>query len=152
MIMASGYPVLDYLWGLDPAPVDWTFFNPPFRLAQQFIERALRTSRIGVACIVRSAFAEGIERYNTLYSVIPPSFEFQHAERVPMVKGRYDPDASTATAYAWLVWLTADGLSADTRKRWIAPCRKRLERADDILINEGGNQPSLTPVNDGLFG
>lgn len=46
-----------------------------------------------------------------------------------MVKGRYDPKASTATSYCWLVWLRhGDG---DTRLRWIAPCRKRLERAGD---------------------
>ena len=54
-----GYRVQDYLFGLDQEPVDWTFCNPPFRLAQQFIERAIRTSRVGVAMIVRSAFTEG---------------------------------------------------------------------------------------------
>jgi hypothetical protein len=128
-----GYPVEDYLFGPDQPQVDWTFFNPPFRLAQQFIERALRTTRVGVACIVRSAFTEGVGRYEQLYSKCPPSFEFQHVERVSMVKGRYDPKASTATAYTWLVWLIADGNNADTRKRWIAPCRKRFERAGDLF-------------------
>jgi hypothetical protein len=126
-----GYRVEDYLFGSDQPQVDWTFFNPPFRLAQQFIERGLRTSRVGVACIVRSAFTEGVARYNELYSKCPPSFEFQHVERVPMVKGRYDPKASTATAYTWLLWLIADGNNADSRKRWIAPCRKLFERDSD---------------------
>jgi hypothetical protein len=28
----------------------------------------------------------------------------QFAERVHMVKGRWNPDASSATAYAWFVW------------------------------------------------
>ena len=50
-----GYPVNDYLFGPDPDPVEWTVFNPPFRLAEQFIMRALRTSTVGVAAIVRSA-------------------------------------------------------------------------------------------------
>jgi hypothetical protein len=54
-----GYPVDDYLFGPDQFGVDWTFMNPPFRLAQQFIERGLRTSKEGVAVIVRSAFLEG---------------------------------------------------------------------------------------------
>jgi hypothetical protein len=129
-----GYAVEDYLFGLDQAPVDWTFFNPPFRLAQEFIERALRTSTVGVACIVRSAFMEGVGRYRELYSQRPPSYVFQHVERVPMVKGRYDPKASTATAYFWMVWLIADGRKADTRLRWIAPCRKQWERAGDELV------------------
>ena len=127
----AGYPVSDYLFGPDHSAVDWTFMNPPFRLAQEFIERALRTSRVGVACIVRSAFIEGVARYSELYSKRPPSYIFQHVERVPMVKGRYDPNVSSATAYSWMVWLTADGFNADTRLKWIAPCRKKFEREED---------------------
>jgi len=132
----AGYRQQDYLFGPAPDPVDWTFMNPPFKLAQQFIERAIETSRVGVACIVRSAFTEGVDRFNTLYSKTPPDYVFQHTERVPMVKGRYDPKASTATSYCWLVWLK-DGLG-DTRLRWIPPCRKRLERAGDAAWGEVG--------------
>lgn len=126
-----GYQVVDYLFGPDPDPVDCTFQNPPFKLAQQFIERALRTSRKAVVVIVRSAFTEGVGRYEQLFSNTPPHFVLQHVERVPMCKGRYDPDIASATAYAWLVWLP--GQEADTRYRWIAPCRRRLERADDLM-------------------
>lgn len=124
----AGYQVQDYLFGPDQDLVDWTFCNPPFRLAQQFIDRALRTSRIGVAMIVRSAFVEGVDRYTNLYTPRPPAFVLQYSERVPMVKGRYDPKASTATAYVCIIWLHGE---SDTRLRWIAPCRKRLERAGD---------------------
>lgn len=127
----EGFPVKDYLWGLDPEPVDWTFCNPPFRLAQQFIERAIRTSRVGVAMIVRSAFMEGVGRHRDLFMPFPPSYVLQHVERVPMVKGRYDPTASTATAYLWIVWLKRGG--GDTRLRWIDPCRSRLERDGDTM-------------------
>jgi hypothetical protein len=35
---------------------------------------------------------------------------------------------NVSTAYCWLVWI--DGESP-TKFDWIAPCRKRLERADD---------------------
>lgn len=124
-----GFPVVDYLWGDDPAMVDWTFCNPPFRLALQFIQRARRTSQIGVAMIVRSAFVEGAQRHSDLFSLNPPAFILQHVERVPMVRGRYDPKASTATSYCWLIWI--NGLS-DTRFRWLAPCRAQLERASDV--------------------
>ena len=37
--------------------------------------------------------------------------------------------ASTATAYCWLIW-TRDA-AAETRFRWIPPCRKALERPGD---------------------
>lgn len=42
--------------------------------------------------------------------------------------------ASTATSYSAFIWLTADPAPADTRKRWIAPCRLRLERPGDYPI------------------
>lgn len=131
-----GYRVEDYLFGPDKYfdQHDWTFINPPFRLATQFIERALRLSRIGVAVIVRSAFLEGIERYETLYRDNPPWVVLIHTERVPMVKGRFDPTASSATSYAWLIW------RKDVPERrqidWLAPCRKQLQRPNDAALPE----------------
>lgn len=127
----AGYRQDDYLFGGDLTEVDWTFMNPPFRLAQQFIEKAKRESKSGVAALVRSAFIEGVDRYNTLYAPDPPDYQFQYAERVPMVKGRYDPKASTATSYCWLIWQRHS--IGDTRLRWIAPCRKKFEIAGDDL-------------------
>lgn len=126
----EGFPVTDYLWGPIPEMVDWTITNPPFRLAEQFIERACQSSRTGVAMIVRAAFLEGQGRFERLFSKNPPSFVLQFTERVVMHKGRLAPEGSTATAYAWLIWI--DGESP-TRLDWIAPCRKRLEREGDYL-------------------
>ncbi len=124
----AGYPVRDFLFPGPLAMVDMTITNPPFRLAEQFFVRASATSTAGVAMIVRSAFLEGQGRYERLFAKNPPSFVLQFTERVVMHKGRLAPEGSTATAYAWLVWLEGD---AETRLRWIAPCRKRLERDAD---------------------
>lgn len=126
----AGFPVLDYLWGELPPFTDWTIFNPPFRLAEQFIDRAIWTSRKGCAAIVRAAFLEGQGRYERLFSKNPPSHVLQFTERVVMHKGRLAPEGSTATAYAWLVW--AGG--GKTQFDWIAPCRKRLERPGDYPV------------------
>lgn len=123
-----GFEVEDFLFPGPIAGVDFTCMNPPFRLAEQFIERALSTSRFGCAAILRSAFLEGIGRHERLFSERPPSYVLQFVERVPMVKGRVDPEAASATAYAWLVWLHREH---DSRVRWIPPCRKRLERPGD---------------------
>jgi hypothetical protein len=126
-----GYPVADYLWGPPPAPVDWTITNPPFRLAEQFLERAFLSSTVGVAVIVRTAFLEGQKRFERLFSKIPPSYVLQFTERVVMHKGRLAPEGSTATAYSWIIWFRDEEQPSDTRLRWIAPCRKRLERPSD---------------------
>jgi hypothetical protein len=127
----AGFRVEDYLFGPDQHwdRTDFTITNPPFKLAEQFIERALRLSRVGCAVIVRAAFLEGVGRYSRLFAITPPSYVLQFTERVVMHKGRLAPEGSTATAYAWLVWINDD--QADTRLRWIAPCRKRLERPSD---------------------
>jgi hypothetical protein len=48
-----------------------------------------------------------------------------------MHKGRLAPEGSTATAYAWLIWIKGPRAEWSTRLRWIAPCRKKLERPGD---------------------
>jgi hypothetical protein len=139
----AGFPQSDYLFGPEPEPVDWTITNPPFRLAEQFIARALATSREGVAVIVRSAFLEGVGRHSRLFNVTPPSHVLQFTERVVMHKGKLSADGSTATAYCWLVWVK--GAHAGTRFEWIAPCRKRLERPEDYVISGPISGPTAEP-------
>lgn len=126
----AGYPVRDYLFGTHD-DVDWTITNPPFRLAVQFVEKALCTSTKGVALILRSAFLEGIQRYFKLYSVTPPTRILQFSERVVMHKGKLSAAGSTATAYCWIVWDKNSSYSNPTTFEWIAPCRKLLEQAGD---------------------
>jgi hypothetical protein len=109
--------------------VDWVITNPPFRLAEEFVLRALRVARHGVAILARTVFLESIGRYERVFSETPPTKFAQFVERVPMVKGRLDKAASTATGYAWLVW---EANSKDLpRLMWVPPCRKSLERDAD---------------------
>lgn len=108
---------------------DWIITNPPFRLGEEFIHTALTRAKFGVAVLVRSAFLEGQERHRSLFSSLRPSLVLQFVERVPMVKGRLDQDASTATSYCWVVWM---GRGANlTEFDWLSPCRSRLERDTD---------------------
>lgn len=125
----AGFPVRDYLFGPEPPYTDWTITNPPFRLAEQFIMRAFTCSD-NVAVIVRSAFLEGVGRHGQLFSRRRPQAVLQFSERVVMHKGKLSPKGSTATAYCWVVWSTAMSEHM-TYFDWIAPCRKRLERASD---------------------
>lgn len=71
---------------------------------------------------MRTTFIESIGRYNRLFSEFPPEIFAQFSERVPMVKGRLDPTASTATGYCWLVW--RKGKNKNPILKWIPPCRK----------------------------
>jgi len=124
--------LLDFLWPYDGPSFDWIITNPPFRLADQFVTTALERATRGVAVLVRTAFLEGIGRYQEFFSRRPPSIIMQFTERVPMFKGRLDPTGSTATACCWLVWLIRnDEAGAVTKFAWIPPCRKALERPND---------------------
>lgn len=137
--------VADFLFQRERASVDWVITNPPFVLANEFVEAGLQAARIGCAMLVRSAFLEGDKRHKTLFGPNPPAYVLQFVERCCMFKGRViragaldpfnldeetgDPrKASSATAYCWLVWIHGE---TDTRLRWLADCRARLERDGD---------------------
>lgn len=123
-------PIRDFLtYPYEARSHDWVVTNPPFRLAEEFVERALVVARKGVAILARTVFLESVGRYENIFSKSPPTVFAQFAERVPMVKGRLDRKASTATGYAWFVWEVES--SASPRLAWVPPCRRDLERDSD---------------------
>lgn len=109
---------------------DWVITNPPFNKATEFALGGLWFAERGVAILARTQFMEGKSRYETLFSQNPLSIIAPFVERVPMVKGRVDPKASTATSYAWFVWDNSIS-NYETKVIWIPPCRKELERPGD---------------------
>lgn len=122
----------DFLTTEVPAgSVDWVITNPPFRLAEEFIHKGLEVARRGVAVLTRTSFIETVGRHERLFSINPPTRIAQFSERVPMVKGRLDQTASTATSYCWLVW--EKGAPTAAQMVWIPPCRKALETDADYL-------------------
>ena len=122
--------VMDFLaMRHETSSCDWVTTNPPFRLGEEFINLSLKLARRGVAMLTRTVFIESVGRYQRLFSRTPPACVAQFTERVPMIKGRLDRSASTATGYAWLVW--EKDRSDGTALVWIPPCRKVLERDDD---------------------
>jgi hypothetical protein len=110
---------------------DWCITNPPFGdKTVQFVLRALKLARVGVAMFVRLQWLETRKRYELVFRDHPPTLVCPFAERVPLCKGRWDPDGSTATAYIWLVWIQGE---APRPPFWIPPgCRARLTRPDDV--------------------
>ncbi len=128
------YPTCDYLArGLalgDDAPrqvTDWVITNPPYNLAADFLERALSEASVGVALLLRTSWSEGEERFERIFKKRAPQIVAQFSERIAMLKGRWDPAASSATAYAWYVWWKPmlETVPNSTRLVWIAPGVKR---------------------------
>lgn len=142
--------VLDFLPVLDfhPAamfaierPVHWIISNPPFIVAEQFIKYGYELASCGTAMLVRTSFLESEGRYTRLFKDSPPTIIAQFVERLPMVEGRchkkkINPKTgeiepiTTATSYAWLVWVRG---RRPEPFQWIPPCRAKLERDTDYL-------------------
>ena len=112
---------------------DWVITNPPFRLAEDFLIRSLQLAKAGVAILARTVFLESVGRYNAIFQATPPSVFAQFVERVPMVRGRLDDKATTATGYAWFLW-DKHAQTKMTRLVWIPPSRRSLERRGDYGV------------------
>lgn len=127
-----GHDVPDAWGGALP---DWIVTNPPFQVAGAFARLGLQRARRGVALLLRLAFLEGGARYGLLYGAEPLTLCGVFAERVPMTLGRWDPKASSATAYAWFLWRKGPSTSLGTgepRLLGIPPgTRERLTRPED---------------------
>lgn len=120
------------------AQPDWVITNPPFQLALEFAERGLTEAQHGVALLLRSVFIESAERFK-FFQKHPLSIVAPFAERVAMTKGRWDPKATTATSYAWFIWIK--GFVGPTQLHIIPPGRKLFLTAPDDVDRFGWKPP-----------
>ena len=129
---------------------DWIFTNPPFKAAPNFIQLALARAD-NVAMLCRIAFLESEGRFNSLFSTNPPDLVAVYAERVPMCKGVWDAEATTASCYAWFVWRAAG--AGETRLDYIPPdCRQRYFMRSDMAFAEKRKDATGAPVGGLLEG
>lgn len=85
--------------------VHWVITNPPFPNAAEFVQRGLQVAERGVAVLCRMAFLESASRYPLHFlEKYPLHAMAPFIERVPMQLGSWDPQGSTATAYAWFIY------------------------------------------------
>jgi hypothetical protein len=125
-----GYPVGDFLGQADWSDCDFIFTNPPFPQAAAFAEKAIAMARLGAAMLVRPNFLHGPRRYRAFLEKHPPTLIAYYVERLPMHKGRWEPQGKTSTEYLWVCWLRGETPRPPV---WIPPGqRKRLTRPGDV--------------------
>lgn len=145
----------DNLFDLFKVPeVDWIITNPPFNRALDFHDRCVELwkagkVRQGWAFLLRLAWLEADERWR-VYRDTPPTLVCPFVERVAMIRGKWDPEASSATATAWFVWRPDAGGFGTTRLVHIPPgCKLALTRPDD---RERFTTPADAPLFKGGIG
>lgn len=100
---------------------DCIITNPPFKLAQEFIEKALQLSNKYVIMFAKIQLLEGIAR-KKLFDKYPPKYIYVFTDRVnPLRNGspfdeKGKPWASTM-CFAWFVWEI--GFEGEPRIRWL---------------------------------
>lgn len=126
----KGYLVADFL-DADTKILprcDLIAMNPPFNAALAFAEKAFTQATV-VAMLLRTAWIEGEDRYSRLFRDRPPTVFAPFVERVAMLRGRWEPLASSATSYAWFVWVQG---AQPRSPLWIPPgCKRSLTRPAD---------------------
>ena len=109
-------------------PVTNLITNPPYKLAEQFIQKAIDLGVRKHAWLLRLAFLEGAARHESLFKHNPPSRVHVFSKRLTIWRGDERPNDKTiggkeprgTTAYAWFVWDQPIGkLRLKPRINWI---------------------------------
>jgi hypothetical protein len=135
----AGYPVRDFIDGSnDCGSYDVLITNPPYKLGNAFVERALEEAAHGVAILARTLWAEGgrdhaQSRYHRIFHRHPPNIIAIFCGRIPFAKGRVVRKKSMFISHSWFWWdLTRRCRLGDTRFAFIPPiAQAALERRGD---------------------
>ena len=119
----DGTVVLDFLEQNVPPIYDWVVTNPPYKLAQDFIEQSLRATKDGghVAMFLKIQFLEGNKR-KLFFEDTPPKTVYVFSKRQNPLRNGEPLDEkgkpwSTTMCFSWFVW--EKGYSGKTTIEWI---------------------------------
>lgn len=122
----TGFKTHDFLTA-SPVRCDVVLTNPPYKHANAFVQKALKEARIGVAMLLRTIWLESATRYNTLFSIQPPSVVAVFSARMHAAQGKVVRSNGAMFSHAWFWWdkRKSTGRPALT---WIPPAaQKQLE-------------------------
>ncbi len=86
-----------------PYRADNIIMNPPFSLAQQFVERSLARTTGKVAMLGKLAFLEGQKR-KAMFESTPLETVYVFSKRVSMTRGGEKMKNGGMIAFAWYCW------------------------------------------------
>jgi hypothetical protein len=125
-LLATGADLIDRGWPGTAVQdflvdTDWwsnVITNPPYKLAAEFVLHALEHCAGKVAVLVRHTFQESQERYESLFSVKPPSRIYNFVNRVHCPPGDSNAKRKGGSIfYIWAVWDPQH--NGETITRWL---------------------------------
>lgn len=127
--------------------------NPPYALAEDFVEQALKLASKKVAMLLRLGFLEGGDRYEWLYSKTPPSRIYIFSSRLTFYKRKAIRNHSIkpelrkggTTAYMWAVWDVNDK-SGKTELIWLPPKPKPQKGNKKAAKTKASVPVSMPPI------
>lgn len=93
--------------------------NPPYKYAQEFVEKAMETTRAGAYIIffLKIQFLESKAR-KELFKKYPPKYIYVNSERqLCAMNGEFEKYKATAICYCWFIW--EKGFTGEPIIRWI---------------------------------
>jgi hypothetical protein len=103
----------DFLTLEDEHKVDNIVTNPPFKLGQEFVEKALTIAKNKVAMLLRIQFLEGQNRSAWLAKT-PLKYVYVFGKRL-----NFNASGGAVLCFAWFVWEV--GYTGEPIIRWISP-------------------------------
>lgn len=147
---------------------EWVFINPPFEQAVNFVHRAFEIATEGVAMFCRLGWLSSQNRYDRIFGSMGPAYVCPFSERVALIEGAWDPEASSATDYAWYIWIKGHWPEETVRylpTLWHLPpgMEERYTRFSDMDLATPGEAErrrkernraaaALYPATAGMFG
>lgn len=125
-IVDRGFPnviICDFLKYTTEELYDWVVTNPPYKLAQEFIEKSLDLVKDNgkVAMFLKIQFLEGVKR-KAFFEQHPPKIIYVFSKRQnPLRNGKPLDEKgnkwNTTMCFAWYVW--EKGYKGDTIVKWL---------------------------------
>jgi hypothetical protein len=119
-LIDRGYgDVLDFLQQGGAMGMYSILTNPPFKLAEEFVEKGMQLIGEGyhLCLFLKIQFLEGQKR-KLLFNKYPPKYVYVHSSRQLCCKdGDFHKYTSTTQCYAWYVW--EKGFQGETVLRWV---------------------------------
>lgn len=136
-----------------PCSAGWTATNPPFgELTEPFIRRAYGRAKVGAAMLLQLRLLEGKGRHQLFRECGLYATVVLPRKGSGVRKGVWEPGQSTATAYAWFIFVKPgivpgwQGFDGEARQLWMDPeAAARLTRPSDMAF-AGLRGPGFEPV------